>query len=634
MPYLVRKMLVQEFKVRRKVISLLIVTFTLLLFLDPIHATLVKTKIVGVRETESGQLVGVAGDLYVEVTNGTGRVFVETMPLTKVDTQASARLAQEVSCEILLKNCSQYNFYYTIRTDSIIIGGPSAGGAMTVATMAALLNVPLKSDVFMTGTINPDGSIGPVGGIFEKAKAAHEAGATKFLIPRGERIVYMQERTVTQRPGFYYEEIKSTPVDIVEYARTHWGLEVIEVSDVKEAFALMTGKRIVQNLTHSVEEIRKTYENVMREVSSELINLTISSFDELEEKINQARINYRERRNYLETLNSWREKFDLDSSRLFEEGKYYSAASLCVNYLVNINFLNLSLEAELNPNFLVSEEERLKDDINEFRNEIYSTTLTHEWAVEATIIAIDRLSEAESSLNEALNLTSQTRRIEYLSLAEVKLLTAKTWFSLTKKFVGNKSIKLEKEKLKTLATKRLEEAYNSIAYATTLGVDTLLEKAYQYLKNAQKAMDNGEYIFSIFEAVKARANANLAMEIRGLSQEYLEEKVDFKIQDATQAINKAEECGLLPLLALSYYEYSNSTDDIIQKLIFLNYAKEFAKISSEVTKNVIPMSIPEGEILLEEIEEESYLEELYVKISLVIASFAFGFLISILVTRK
>jgi uncharacterized protein len=33
-------------------------------------------------------------------------------------------------------------------------------------------NAGLKQDVVMTGTINPDGTIGPVGGVPEKAQAA------------------------------------------------------------------------------------------------------------------------------------------------------------------------------------------------------------------------------------------------------------------------------------------------------------------------------------------------------------------------------------------------------------------------------------------------------------------------------
>ncbi len=38
----------------------------------------------------------------------------------------------------------------------------------------------------MTGMINPDGSIGPIGGILQKIDAAYSVGATRFLLPKGQ----------------------------------------------------------------------------------------------------------------------------------------------------------------------------------------------------------------------------------------------------------------------------------------------------------------------------------------------------------------------------------------------------------------------------------------------------------------
>ncbi|MEZ5171561.1 MAG: S16 family serine protease [Acidimicrobiia bacterium] len=52
------------------------------------------------------------------------------------------------------------------------IDGPSAGGALTVATLSAFRGDELDPNVVMTGTINPDGTIGPVGGIPQKISGA------------------------------------------------------------------------------------------------------------------------------------------------------------------------------------------------------------------------------------------------------------------------------------------------------------------------------------------------------------------------------------------------------------------------------------------------------------------------------
>jgi predicted S18 family serine protease len=46
-----------------------------------------------------------------------------------------------------------------------IVDGPSAGAAITIAIVAAINNQILNNTIFITGTINPDGTIGMVGGL-------------------------------------------------------------------------------------------------------------------------------------------------------------------------------------------------------------------------------------------------------------------------------------------------------------------------------------------------------------------------------------------------------------------------------------------------------------------------------------
>lgn len=68
------------------------------------------------------------------------------------------------------------------------IGGPSAGLAMTLGLLDALSGGRLTGGhrVAATGVISPDGSIGPVGGVAQKAVAVREAGAQYFLVPKQE----------------------------------------------------------------------------------------------------------------------------------------------------------------------------------------------------------------------------------------------------------------------------------------------------------------------------------------------------------------------------------------------------------------------------------------------------------------
>ena len=70
-------------------------------------------------------------------------------------------------------NPSEYDFFFVIRTSSPIIGGPSAGAIMATVVTSLLQNWTMDSKTMMTGMINPDGSIGPVGGILQKIDAAY-----------------------------------------------------------------------------------------------------------------------------------------------------------------------------------------------------------------------------------------------------------------------------------------------------------------------------------------------------------------------------------------------------------------------------------------------------------------------------
>jgi PDZ domain-containing secreted protein/Zn-dependent protease len=68
------------------------------------------------------------------------------------------------------------------------VGGPSAGLAYALA-ITDMLDKPDDARgrvIAATGTIAADGSVGPVGGVHEKAIAARQAGATVFLVPAEE----------------------------------------------------------------------------------------------------------------------------------------------------------------------------------------------------------------------------------------------------------------------------------------------------------------------------------------------------------------------------------------------------------------------------------------------------------------
>lgn len=111
------------------------------------------------------------------------------------------------------------------------IDGPSAGGLLAAAVLACLTEAEIRPDATLTGTISPDGSIGPVGGLSQKIDAAAAAGLKLVLIPAGQRT------DTDLRTG--------ETVDAIERGRLK-DIEVVEVEDVTEAYARLTGRRLRQ----------------------------------------------------------------------------------------------------------------------------------------------------------------------------------------------------------------------------------------------------------------------------------------------------------------------------------------------------------------------------------------------------
>lgn len=92
------------------------------------------------------------------------------------------------------------------------IDGPSAGTAILAALVSAVTEKPLRQDVAITGEISLAGRVRPVGGVFEKAYGAKQAGIRTLVIP------------------------KENDKDIPE---GHLGLDIHAVETAEEAFAVL-----------------------------------------------------------------------------------------------------------------------------------------------------------------------------------------------------------------------------------------------------------------------------------------------------------------------------------------------------------------------------------------------------------
>jgi hypothetical protein len=145
----------------------------------------------------------------------------------------------------------QISFDYEGRVD-----GPSAGGLMTIGVLAAVRGDHIREDAAMTGTINPDGTIGPVGGIPYKLEGAAKQGKKLVLIPAGLR---------------YEETEDGKTVDLIARGK-ELGLEVRQVVDIFTAYKMMTGVDLPRPPRGDVPSLSSVIEGATQKRTSVWLN--------------------------------------------------------------------------------------------------------------------------------------------------------------------------------------------------------------------------------------------------------------------------------------------------------------------------------------------------------------------------
>ncbi len=545
-----------------------------------------------VGQTANGY-IGVISTVTVTIQNqGSGRVFVDTLPLAQIDMQGSARLAVKVASALVENdpNCSinpsQYDYFFVIRTESPIIGGPSAGGILTTAVVSLLQNWEMDDQTVMTGMINPDGSIGPIGGITKKIDAANSVGANRFLIPEGQGTYTETIYETVQTP--WGEQIVSNQVtrNVSDYAMSNYGIEVIEVADIKDVVYYYTGYEF--QVTASNQSIStEQYIDSMKPLATKLLTQANESYHNASTAFDETDIpNYfptYHRNQVTDFLNNAEDTLT-ESRDWFDQELYYTSTSKSFQSLINsrfvtyvCNYYNADDQQEYLSNLL--------DQVEQYHTNQSETAKNAEVN---GMISLQCVGAAQKRATEADQYLLSAKRDykdddHFSALYELAFTYQRSesigwWLGLTTYFNDTGSI--SSEQLENLASDYIDDAQQSIVYSNVIlqelgSSSSLISEAETMLKTAREDNNKGYPAAALFEALEALSKGNLALElVDATTTEKIQSKIQRANESASASISESRLRGIEPILAVSYYEYAESLieENVEDALFYYKYS--------------------------------------------------------------
>ncbi|RLE47682.1 hypothetical protein DRJ25_01775 [Candidatus Woesearchaeota archaeon] len=524
---------------------------------------------------KNGANEGMIAGLDLKVIPGNGEVFLQTFPMTQITTQASMRFAKQIACEKYELDCSKYDFLYTITSAPGVIGGPSAGAAAAVLTAAVLKGKSVNESISMTGTINSGGLIGPVGGLEKKIEAAARNGIKEVLIPFG-MTKYKSEGNLT--------------IDLEELGK-ELGIKVREVGTLEEAAQLIAG--IKPRKREALLKIDEKYLSKMKSIAERLCNRTNKLKKKVQEQ-NNSTANSSSKIQGEGSQTKAREESEEDyltkAKDSFEKEDYYSAASYC--FRANVNFREESFA-----NLTKKESKELLNKLNYIlgkqKKEIAGKHIRTLTDIETYMAVMERIEEAAALLESAQQESKQgkydTMR-NLLALATERIFSAQVWAEFFDLTYDTRIKAIESEEIKESCSAKISEAEESLNYAKAtfraMNMGTLQDE----IEVAYAAMRSGDNIMCLYKAAKVKAESDVLLALKGLSDANFNKTMELKLKAAQEAISKSLKKGAFPIIAYSYYEYAKSLFKFREPIspLFAEYALELASIDMYFRQPINP----------------------------------------------
>ena len=197
---------------------------------------------------ETTTYVGAVLKITAEIRDGSGLVLVNTAVPTGVDFQTSARTAVNVAQKTTDIDLTKKDVIFSISSENSqelqAVDGGSAGGAMTVLLISDISGKPINNKILMTGTIQPDGSIGEIGGVAQKADAAGKYGAKIFLVPKGQAVTQVQSCDEKREGVFIYRTCTMQEKPLSPITENQYGMKVVEIDNITDALGYFNSNQI------------------------------------------------------------------------------------------------------------------------------------------------------------------------------------------------------------------------------------------------------------------------------------------------------------------------------------------------------------------------------------------------------
>ncbi len=530
------------------------------------YVRFLELKVPAVFVTSEGVMQGVSTELYVGIAwPGNGTIYFSAEPLTQIDMQAASRVAAMVASSFLGSDISAYDYFVKVKSPSEIIGGPSASAVTTVAFLALLTGTNILPNVSMTGMIEPDGTIGPVGGVAEKLEAMAKSGIKVFLVPKGQLIIKEMKKVVENRSVggvvIITEKIVPVKVNLTELGMK-LGVKVIEVGSIVEAYKYLTGKEL------KLPRFKMTYPtwliNNLVSIRNEMVNKSIKYLT-IAKKLLGTR--------YSEVVKTIEESIK-KSNKLLEEGKYYSAASEAFRAIILSNYLyeiaNAGKAKTVNEFFKKLKEiisiyiNRTREVLNEVTNlidNIDGGPLT-DIKLQLAIASYARLLDANETLSEVY--TSQLYPFSIGNDALYKAIyaywRAKTSYQYAELAIRSLGgVDINRELLAKGISTLAHFALSVKSYLESLGGRG---KEINYLEVA-RLISEGRYVEAATHVVTSLSRNVVLMHIYFNTYSYL---TPYAEEGAKILAGRAQELGLTPVLPLIYLERAKTLEDTLGKL--------------------------------------------------------------------